>query len=168
MRDPSYELTIGVMAALHENAAITGSPAAYTTIPSGLKEPYLYMGQPSQQEDRVKDTYVNQVDFDVWAVTPLEENNSDRATAMEMSNDIAKVLFPTTQTRLSIGPEFALRGLRMTGSRGDEMLTADGRTYRQILSFEALIEALGVQRIVVDTNGFRLVDTLGNKLITRI
>lgn len=166
MRDPSYALTVAVCAALHENTGITNSPQCLTSIPTSFDSDYIYMSQPDQSRDLAKGKYVNQVSWDIWIVTPRKEFNADRADCMQISNDVCTVLLENQTSILSLTEGFVMRGLKLTGSRGDQSMTAQGYTYRQILTFEALVtQAEGQTRpTLVDSLSNTLVDSLGNTL----
>jgi len=167
MRDPSYEIAKALYLLLNENPSIEGAPKAFSSLPKGLTENYIYIGPITQQPDRAKDKYVGDVSFDIWVVTPKIEQAANKGDMYKIANDVLTVLKTTPTDVLSLGDSFSMVGLYMESVREDESTTEQGITYRKVLSLGAFVtfDLADSTAQLVDTVGNLLVDTVGNNLI---
>lgn len=140
MRDPSYEIAKALYSLLNNNANITGSPPAYSSLPKNLTSNYIYIGSINQAQDLAKDKYVGDVSFDIWVVTPKAEHNVNKGDMYKISEDVLSVLKPLATSELTLADGFAMRGLFMENVREDESITEQGITFRKVLSMGAYVD----------------------------
>lgn len=139
MRDTSYEIAKALYALLNANASILGAPPCYSTLPKRLTSNYIYIGGIDQAQDLAKDKYVGDVSFDVWVVTPKEEQTASKSDMYKISEDVLEVLKVGSDSVLTLGDGATMVGLYVQSVREDESMTEQGITFRKVLSMGAYV-----------------------------
>jgi len=139
MRDTSYEIAKALYALLNENASISGAPPCYSTLPKRITSNYIYIGGIDQAQDLAKDKYVGDVSFDLWVVTPKEEQTASKSDMYEIAEDVLEVLKVGADSVLTLGDGATMVGLYVQSVREDESMTEQGITFRKVLGMGAYV-----------------------------